>query len=107
MTRKITILGATGSIGKSTLDLIDRNPERFEVSAVTAATNVDALAGIARRTRAKLAVIADENRRQRLQNSLPVPVVAYPRAMRPSLRPRLQKPTWSSLRSSAAPAFVR
>lgn len=70
MTRKITILGATGSIGKSTLDLIDRNPERFEVSAVTAATNVDALAGIARRTRAKLAVIADENRRQRLQELL-------------------------------------
>jgi 1-deoxy-D-xylulose-5-phosphate reductoisomerase len=62
VTRKIAILGATGSIGKSTLDLIERNPERFEVSAVTAATNVEALADVVRRTGAKLAVIADENR---------------------------------------------
>ena len=56
MTRKIAILGATGSIGKSTLDLVERSPERFEVVAVTAATNVEALADIARRTGAKLAV---------------------------------------------------
>ena len=61
MRRKIAILGATGSIGKSTLDLIERSPDRFEVVAVTAATNVEALAGIARRTNARLAVIADEN----------------------------------------------
>jgi 1-deoxy-D-xylulose-5-phosphate reductoisomerase len=62
VTRKISILGATGSIGKSTLDLIERNPERFEVAAVTAATNVEALAQIARRTGARLAVVADESR---------------------------------------------
>ena len=62
MTRKIAILGATGSIGKSTLDLVERNPDRFEVVAVTAATNAEALAAIARRTRARLAVIADESR---------------------------------------------
>ena len=62
MTLKIAILGATGSIGRSTLDLIERSPERFEVTAVTAATNVDALARIARRTGAKLAVIAERNR---------------------------------------------
>ena len=62
MRRKIAILGATGSIGKSTLDLVERNPDRFEVTAVTAATNVQALAEIARRTGARLAVIADEAR---------------------------------------------
>ena len=62
MTRKISILGATGSIGKSTLDLVERSPERFEVEAVTAATNVEALADIVRRTGAKLAVVADESR---------------------------------------------
>ena len=62
MIRKIAILGATGSIGKSTLDLVERSPERFEVSAVTAATNVEALADIVRRTGAKLAVVADESR---------------------------------------------
>ena len=62
MTRKIAILGATGSIGKSTLDLIERSPDRFEVTAVTAATNVEALSEIVRRTGAKLAVVADESR---------------------------------------------
>jgi 1-deoxy-D-xylulose-5-phosphate reductoisomerase len=62
MTRKIAILGATGSVGKSTLDLLERNPDRFGVTAVTAATNVEALADIARRTDARLAVVADESR---------------------------------------------
>ena len=70
MTRKIAILGATGSIGKSTLDLIERNPDRFEVTAVTAATNSDALADIARRTNARLAVIADESRLGDLESRL-------------------------------------
>ena len=73
MTRKIAILGATGSIGKSTLDLVERDRERFEVMAVTAGTNSEALADIARRTNAKLAVVADEARldelRQRLAGS--------------------------------------
>ncbi|MES2137914.1 MAG: 1-deoxy-D-xylulose-5-phosphate reductoisomerase [Pseudomonadota bacterium] len=68
--RKLVILGATGSIGKSTLDLVERNRDRFEVTAVTAATNVEALAAIARRTGAKLAVIADEGRFQDLQDLL-------------------------------------
>jgi 1-deoxy-D-xylulose-5-phosphate reductoisomerase len=61
MRKRIAILGATGSIGKSTLDLIERSPERFEVIALTAKTDVDALAAAARRTGAKLAVIADES----------------------------------------------
>ena len=59
MRRKIAILGATGSIGKSTLDLVERAPDRFEVVAVTAATNVEALARIARQTNSRLAVVAD------------------------------------------------
>ena len=67
MRRRIAILGATGSIGKSTLDLIERSPERFEVVAVTAATNSEALADIARRTGAKLAVVADDARLSDLQ----------------------------------------
>jgi 1-deoxy-D-xylulose-5-phosphate reductoisomerase len=70
VTRKIAILGATGSIGKSTLDLVERSPGRFEIVAVTAATNVQALADIARRTHAKLAVVAEESRRQELDQLL-------------------------------------
>lgn len=59
MTKRISILGATGSIGRSTLDLVERSPERFEVVALTAQKNVKALADAARRTGATLAVIAD------------------------------------------------
>lgn len=70
MSRKIAILGATGSVGKSTLDLIERNPDRFEVVAVTAATNAEALADIARRTGSKLAVLADASRLADLQDLL-------------------------------------
>ena len=70
MTRKISILGATGSIGKSALDLIERDRGRFEVVAVTAATNAEALADIARRTGAKLAVVADESRARDLEELL-------------------------------------
>ena len=70
MSRKIAILGATGSIGKSTLDLVERNPERFDVVALTAATNAEALADAARRTKAKFAVLADESRLGELQGLL-------------------------------------
>ena len=70
MMRKLAILGATGSIGKSTLDLVERSPERFDVVAVTAASNSEALAAIARRTGASLAVIADEDRLADLQERL-------------------------------------
>jgi 1-deoxy-D-xylulose-5-phosphate reductoisomerase len=70
VTRKIAILGATGSIGKSTLDLVECNRDRFEVTAVTAATKVQALADVVRRTGAKLAVVADESRLIDLQELL-------------------------------------
>jgi 1-deoxy-D-xylulose-5-phosphate reductoisomerase len=57
--RTVTILGATGSVGRSTLDLIERNPERFEVLALTARQNVSGLAEAARRVGARRAVIGD------------------------------------------------
>ena len=57
--RRITILGATGSIGASTIDLIKRAPERYGVVAVTARRNAAALAQIARAVGAELAVVAD------------------------------------------------
>ena len=59
MKRKIAILGATGSIGRSTLDLVERAPERFEVVALTARRNVEDLASAALRTGARLAVVAE------------------------------------------------
>lgn len=58
--KRVTILGATGSVGTSTLDLIERDPAAFEVVALTANCDVAKLAAAAIRTRAKLAVVADE-----------------------------------------------
>ncbi len=60
MSRRLSIFGATGSVGGSTLDLVERAGDRFELVAVTAANNGAKLAEIARRFKAKRAVIADE-----------------------------------------------
>ncbi len=68
--RSLSILGATGSIGQSTLDLVERNSEAFEVIALTAQSNVAGLAAAARRTHARLAVIGDATRYAELQAAL-------------------------------------
>ena len=57
--RRITVLGATGSIGRSTLALVAEAPENYRVEAVTGFRRVDALAAIARACGARLAVIGD------------------------------------------------
>lgn len=68
--RTITILGATGSIGTSTLDLIQRNPDQFEVVALTANRDVEGLAKVARAVNARHAVIGDEERLSELRAAL-------------------------------------
>lgn len=70
MKRKVSILGATGSIGTSTLDLIERSPEQFDVVALTAGSDAEGLADAARRTGAKLAVIANANHLTELETRL-------------------------------------
>lgn len=57
--RRVSILGATGSIGASTLAVIASQPDRYAVEAVTANANAARLAEIAVKTGARLAVIAD------------------------------------------------
>jgi 1-deoxy-D-xylulose-5-phosphate reductoisomerase len=57
---RLSILGATGSIGTSTLDLVGRNPDKYEVIALTAQCNVQRLAELAITHRARVAVIGDE-----------------------------------------------
>ena len=57
--RSVTILGSTGSIGRSTVDLIARDRHGYEVLALTANTNAPLLAAQARRLGAQLAVVAD------------------------------------------------
>lgn len=68
--KSITILGATGSVGQSTLDLILRDPEAFEIVALTAHSDVEGLAKAARATSAKCAVIVDEARFADLKQAL-------------------------------------
>ena len=57
--RQVAVLGATGSIGASALDVIARHPQRFAVCALSAHRDVDALAALCARHRPALAVIAD------------------------------------------------
>ena len=68
--RSVTILGSTGSIGCSTLDLIARNRDRFDLVALTAHRNVDALVAQAREHGPALAVIADETKYATLKEGL-------------------------------------
>ena len=58
--KTITVLGSTGSVGCSTLDLVSRNPQAYDVITLTANRNVAALAAQAKKFNAKCAVIADE-----------------------------------------------
>ena len=70
MTRTITILGATGSVGSSTLDLVRRNRGEWRVEALTANCNVAELAALAREFGAALAVVADESCLPALRDAL-------------------------------------
>lgn len=67
--RRISVLGATGSVGTSTLDIVGRD-ERFEVVALSAQSNAEKLAGLAIRHRARVAVIGDASRYEALKSAL-------------------------------------
>ncbi len=68
--KSVSILGATGSIGTNTLDLISAHRDKFEVRVLTAQKNVKLLAAQARAFQAEYAVIGDESLYQELQDSL-------------------------------------
>lgn len=65
--RSITVLGATGSIGSSTLDLIAQHPEKFRLYAATAFSRVDKLAEIVIKFSPRYAVVRDAASKQQLQ----------------------------------------
>lgn len=68
--RRVSVLGATGSIGASTLDLLGRDRERFEIEALTAHCRVDELVAAARRLRPAIAVIGREDLYHKLKDGL-------------------------------------
>src|SRR5882672_9929963 len=68
--RTVTVLGATGSIGDSTMDLLRASPARYQVEALTANTNVEALAKLAIEFDVRFAAIADPARLEELKDAL-------------------------------------
>ena len=68
--RRISILGATGSIGENTLDLVGRDPTAYQVVALTGCRNAKRLAELAVMHRAELAVVADEMCLEELRTQL-------------------------------------
>ena len=64
--KRLAVFGSTGSIGVNTLDVVSRNPARYEVFALTASSNVDRLAAQCRRWRPRVAVMSDETAAARL-----------------------------------------
>lgn len=79
--QRVTVLGSTGSVGVSTLDVIARHPERFEVFALSAATKVDEMLAQCARFSPRFAVMASEAHAAALaeklqQNTLPTRVLS-------------------------------
>jgi 1-deoxy-D-xylulose-5-phosphate reductoisomerase len=70
MTRRLSLFGATGSVGKSTLDLVRRDGQAWRVSVLTANSDVAELARLAREFRPELVVIADPAHEQALRDAL-------------------------------------
>ena len=68
--RRVSILGATGSVGKNTVDLLRRNRDRFAVEALTANGNAEILAEQAIELRARFAAVADKAAYPRLKEAL-------------------------------------
>jgi len=68
--RSITVLGATGSIGDSTMDLLRGAPERYRVEALTGNSNVQGLAKLAREFQPRFVAVADPARLNELREAL-------------------------------------
>ena len=69
--RSVTVLGSTGSIGVSTLDVIGRHPDRFELYAVAAHSSVEAMLGQCLEHQPRYAVMTDEAAAEVLRQKLP------------------------------------
>jgi 1-deoxy-D-xylulose-5-phosphate reductoisomerase len=68
--RSVTILGATGSIGQATLDVVESQKDELTVEAVVSGRDVAALAAAAKRVKARLAVVADDTAYGTLRDAL-------------------------------------
>lgn len=71
--KRISILGSTGSIGVSTLDVVGRHPDRFSVVALAAGSNIELLAAQIQKFRPELVSVADQGRASALRDYLGTP----------------------------------
>ncbi len=86
MKQRLTVLGSTGSIGTSTLDVVERHPDRYEVFALSGATQVDLLLAQCARLRPRFAVMASAEHARELarkirDQGLPTEVLDAPDAL--------------------------
>ena len=68
--RKLSVFGATGTIGDNTLDLVVRQPDQFEIEVLTAHENIEKLAALARIHKPSLVVVSDPECRPSLASAL-------------------------------------
>ena len=74
--KKVAILGSTGSIGRSALDVIERYPERFSVSALSACKNHDLLLEQIEKFKPDIAALSDPEAARALQGRTKIPVLS-------------------------------
>ena len=77
--KQLTILGATGSIGRSTLDIVARHPDRFALHALTANNNVGKMQQLCRQFSPRFAVMSDPDSAEQLGEAiadLPIEVLS-------------------------------
>jgi len=68
--QSLTLLGATGSIGSSTLDIVARHPDRYSIFALTANSNIEQMLRLCQQFNPKFAVMADEQSARQLQSKI-------------------------------------
>jgi 1-deoxy-D-xylulose-5-phosphate reductoisomerase len=76
MQRTLALLGATGSVGDSTLDVVARHPGRFRVAALAANRNHVKLLALCRRFRPRIAALADADAAHALSRALAAESIA-------------------------------
>ena len=82
--RKLSVFGATGTIGDNTLDLVGRHPDKFKIEVLTAHENIEKLAALARVHKPSLVVVSDPECRPGLASALsdlPIKVEAGAQAL--------------------------
>ncbi|MEC7210267.1 MAG: 1-deoxy-D-xylulose-5-phosphate reductoisomerase, partial [Pseudomonadota bacterium] len=82
--RKLSVFGATGTIGDNTFDLVGRYPDKFEIEVLTAHENVEKLAALARLHKPSLVVVSNPECRPSLASALsdlPIKVQAGAQAL--------------------------